>query len=97
MKGDPSDAGGNGFTVHYFLGAKPADSVDVTTAVVNGTFSTSTMAPGAITGDTSMIRVEVSASATGVGPGTSKAFTLTFTSAGDATRQDIVGVVVTAR
>ena len=94
VQGDPSS---DGFTVNYFLGAKPRDSVDVTAAVEAGTFSTSTMAPGAITGDTSMIRVEVFADKILVAKGTTKTFTLTFSSAADPTRQDTVRVTAIAR
>jgi hypothetical protein len=90
-------AGGTGWTANYFLAARPRDSVDVTAAVEAGTFSTSTMAPGAITGDTSMIRVEVFADKINVAKGTTGTFTLTFSSVGDPTRQDTVRVTAIAR
>jgi hypothetical protein len=89
--------GGAGFTPSYFLGARTRDSVDVTAAVEAGTFSTSTLAPNAITGDTSMIRVEVLADKIQVFKGTTATFTLTFSSAGDPTKQDTVRVTVIAR
>jgi hypothetical protein len=91
------DAGSGGFTVTYWLGSKPADSVDVTAAVVAGGFSTSTLAAGAVTGDATMIRVEVLADKAFVAPKTQKTFKLTFTSAGDPTKQDAVLVTVIAR
>ena len=91
------DASSGGFTVTYFLGSKPADSIDVSAAVEAGTFSTATMGPGAVTGDATMIRVEVFADRALVAPGTTKTFTLTFTSAGDPTKQDAVRVTVIAR
>lgn len=45
------------YTVKYFLGAKKG--LDITEAVKAGTFRTSTMAPGALTGQSTRIRVEV--------------------------------------
>ena len=90
-------AGGTGWTATYFLGAKPKDSVDVTAAVESGAFSTSTLAPNAITSDTTMLRVEVTADKINVFKGTTATFTLTFSSAADPTRQDTVRVTVTAR
>ena len=46
-----------GFTVKYYYGAK--GDLDITDAVVAGTFSTSTLNAGHVTGDATMIRVEV--------------------------------------
>jgi len=91
------DGSSGGFTVSYFLGAKPSDSVDVTAAVEAGTFSTSTMAPQAITGSSTMIRVEVLADKTIVAAGTTKTFTLTFTAGSDPSSQDAVRATVIAR
>ena len=91
------DAGSGGFTVTYRLGAKPADSVDITAAVVAGGFSTATLAAGAVTGDATMIRVEVLADKALVSPKTTKTFKLTFASPGDPTKQDAVLVTVFAR
>ena len=90
-------SGGAGFTPTYFLGARSRDSVDVTAAVEAGTFSTSTLAPNAITSDTSMIRVEVTADKILVFKGTTATFTLTFSSAADPTKQDTVRVTVVAK
>jgi len=91
------DGSSGGFTVSYFLGAKPSESVDVTAAVEAGTFSTATMAPGAVTGSSTMIRVEVLADKTLVAAGTTKTFTLTFSSASDPSSEDAVRVTVIAR
>lgn len=86
-----------GFTVNYFIGAKPSESVDVTAAVGAGTFGTSTMGPGAVTSDTTMIRVEVFADKVHVGKGTTGIFTLTFSSASDPTKQDTVRITTIAK
>ena len=93
------DGSSGGFTVSYFLGANPnpADSVNVSSAVTAGSFATSTMAPEAVTGDTTMIRVEVLADKNIVAKGTTKTFTITFTSASDPTKQDAVRATVTAK
>jgi hypothetical protein len=90
-------SGGQGFTANYFLGAKPSESVDVTTAVEAGTFATATMEAGAVTGDATMIRVVIYADKTIVEKGTTATFTLTFTSAGDSTKQDTVTAAVVAK
>ena len=86
-----------GFTVTYFLGAKPSDSIDVSAAVQAGTFSTSTLATGAVTGDATMLRVEVLADKAIVPPKDTITFPVTFTSAGDPTKQDVVRVTVFAK
>ena len=85
-----------GFTVNYFIGAKPSESVDVTAAVGAATFGTGTMGPGAVTGDATMIRVEVFAAKT-VSKGVTGAFTLTFSSASDPTKQDTVRITAIAK
>jgi hypothetical protein len=51
-----------GYTVRYFLGAVPRESLDITAAVKAGTFATTTMAGGATTGDATLIRVEMKVS-----------------------------------
>jgi hypothetical protein len=92
------DGSGGGFTVSYFLGAKPSESVDVTAAVEAGTFMTDTMAAGAVTGDATMIRVVVTVpDKTLVLKNTTQTFTLTFTSASDPTKQDTVSAAVVAK
>jgi hypothetical protein len=91
-------AGGPGFAINYFLGAKTSESVDVTAAVDAGTFATTTMASGAVTGDATMIRVEVTVpDKTVVFKGTTATFTLTFTSAGDPSKQDTVRITAVAK
>lgn len=89
------DGDTSAFTVNYFLGAIPKDSQDVTSAVQAGTFSSSTLAPSATTSDSTMIRIEVfAANKTLVGKGVSKTFALTFTSASDPTKVDVVKATV---
>jgi hypothetical protein len=86
------------FTVNYFLGAIPKDSVDVTSAVQSGVFSSSTLAPAATTSDSTMIRVEVfAANKTFVGKNVTNTFALTFTSAGDPAKVDVVKATVITR
>jgi hypothetical protein len=89
-------SGGSGWTVNYFVGAKPSESMDITTAVQAGTYTTAAMAAGAVTGDSTMIRAEVFADKTLV-KGTQATFTLTFTSVSDATQQDTVRITAVAR
>jgi hypothetical protein len=90
---------GQGFTVHYFLGSssKPSESMDVTAAIEAGTFATSTMAAGAVTGDATMIRVVIYADKTILTKGDAAIFNLTFTSATDSTKQDTVSAAVVAK
>jgi hypothetical protein len=88
---------GGGFTVKYYLGAKPADSIDITTAVEAGTFAMGTMGPGAVTADSTMLRVVVFADKTLVPKGCNAGFNLTFTSASDPTRQDTVRITAIAK
>ena len=47
------------YTVKYWLGAIPSESLDVTAAVKAGTFSTSALGAGAFTGLATMLRVEI--------------------------------------
>jgi hypothetical protein len=47
------------YSVKYFLGAIPQDSVDITSLVQSGSYKSSTMAGGAVTGIATMLRVEV--------------------------------------
>jgi hypothetical protein len=94
VQGDGNDTG---FTVTYYLGAIPNDSVEVSSAVESGVFSTSTLAAGATTSDSTMIRVEVFADKTLVSKGVTKTFNLTFTSVGDPTKVDVVKATVIAR
>jgi hypothetical protein len=94
VQGDGNDTG---FTVTYYLGAIPNDSVEVSSAVESGVFSTSTLAAGATTSDSTMIRVEVFADKTLVSKGVTKTFNLTFTSVGDPTKVDVVKATVITR
>ena len=87
---DPSPSG---FTVKYFLGAKPAFSTEVSDAATNATLATATMAAGAHTGDATMMRVVVKADKH-VPRGTVATFVIRFTSATDPTKVDAVQAVV---
>jgi hypothetical protein len=93
VQGDGNDTG---FTVNYYLGSVIKDSLPVTSAVESGVFSSSTLAPGAITSTATMIRVEVFADKTLVRSVT-KTFKLTFSSAGDPTKVDVVKITVKTR
>jgi putative transposon-encoded protein len=86
-----------GFTVNYFLGAIPKDSLDVSSAVESGVFSSSTLAPTATTSDSTMIRIEIFADKTLVAKNAMATFKLTFTSVGDPTKVDVVKATVRAR
>jgi hypothetical protein len=93
-------SGGSGWTVNYYLGVKPSESVDITAAVQAGTFATSTMEAGAVTGDSTMIRAEVFADKAIVlkqKPPIEAIFTVTFTSVNDPTRQDAVQIAGEAK
>ena len=57
-----SEISTNLITVKYFLGAKAKDAVDITSAVEGAGYTTASLAPGAITGDATMIRMEVTVS-----------------------------------
>lgn len=89
-------SGGQGFAADYALGSKPSDSFDITAGVEAGTYSTSTMAAGAVTGDSTMIRVEITADKT-VAKDTTATFTLTFTSVSNPGSQDTVRATVVAK
>ncbi|HTS17845.1 MAG TPA: choice-of-anchor D domain-containing protein [Verrucomicrobiae bacterium] len=88
--------GGAGWTVNYYLGSKPSESVDITSAVMAGTYTTSTMGAGAVTSDSTMIRAEVFATK-GIKKPTTATFTLTFTSISDPTQQDTVRITGVAK
>ncbi|HUI05396.1 MAG TPA: choice-of-anchor D domain-containing protein [Verrucomicrobiae bacterium] len=88
-------AGGGGFTVQYFLGARPGFSTEVSDAATNATptLATATLAAGAYTGDATMMRVVIKADKR-VGKGIVGTFTVRFTSANDPTKIDAVQAVV---
>jgi hypothetical protein len=94
IQGDGNDTG---FTVNYYLGSAVRDSLDVSSAVESGVFSSSTLAPTAITGDATMIRIEVFADKNLVGRGVPKTFKLMFTSASDPSKVDVVKATVVTR
>jgi hypothetical protein len=64
VTGDGSYSGQ--WTVGYFVGAKNYDGFtnDVTSAVVAGSYATTTLAAGAITGDATLLRLQVTVSPT---------------------------------
>jgi hypothetical protein len=88
------DGDSGGFTVKYFLGA--TDTIDITPTVEAGTYASSTLAPGAITGNDTMIRVEVFAD-TAVPKGAVNSFAIKFTSVSDPTKVDVVKATVIAK
>jgi len=81
-----------GFTVKYFLGA--TGTTDITPTVEAGIHASSTLAPGAITGNDTMIRIEIFADKA-VPKGTPNTFALKFTSVSDPTKVDVVKAKVT--
>ncbi|MGD0016143.1 MAG: choice-of-anchor D domain-containing protein [Verrucomicrobiia bacterium] len=81
------------FTVKYYLGSSKKLATDITAAVVAGTFSTPNMAAGAVTGDTTMIRVEVTATSAALKGETDDVDVSAFSNT-DATKTDQVRVHV---
>jgi hypothetical protein len=80
-----------GFTVKYYLGA--SGNFDITGAVVAGSYRTSNLAPGAITSDATMIRVEVTVSRTAA-KGARKNVPVSGFSNADSSKEDTVRAVV---
>jgi hypothetical protein len=91
VQGDGDSAG---FRVKYFLGA--TDLTDITAGVEAGSFASTTLAAGATTGNTSLIRIEVFADKA-IPKGTVKTFTVQFTSVSDPTKIDVVKATVTTK
>ncbi len=89
------DGGTNGWVVRYFLGAFD-DDVEVTEAVTNGTYATSTLATNALQGDATMLRMEVFPRVTLPRGATTNLF-VTFTSEIDPSKQDRIGFSFLAR
>ena len=83
------------FTVQYFLGAHPRESTDITSAVVDGSFSTATLAPGAFTSEATMMRVEITVDRSAP-PGVIPAV-ITGTSSANPAKADSVGATVISR
>lgn len=82
-------------TVRYYLGANLKDSLDITDAVVNGTYLTANLAAGATTGDATLIRVDVTVEPSATA-GT-QSLLVTVTSASNGTKQDAAKVTVTVK
>jgi len=81
------------YTVRYFLGGK--GGMDITAAVKAGTFMTSSLAVGATTSDTTLIRVEVTADV--AGSAGARSVLVTFTSTGNDTKLDAVKATITVK
>jgi hypothetical protein len=82
-----------GFTVKYFLGTK--GKTDITSSMENGGYFTS-LGAGAITGDTGMIRVEVTVSRTAVKNTRTTVLVSGFAS-NDSSKSDTVQAVVNVK
>ena len=93
IRGDGGVAGT--YTVNYFLGAIPRESVNITSAVTAGTFSTGTLGPGAFTGVATMLRVEITIDKHA--PKDKSAVTITGTSSTNIMKTDAVRVALTVR
>ena len=93
IRGD-SDVAGT-YTVKYFLGAFPKESLDITSAVTAGTFSTTALGPGAFTGDATMLRVEITVDKHA--PKGTSLVTVTGTSIVNLLKADAVRVALTVR
>jgi hypothetical protein len=84
-----------GIAVRYFLGAVPKEAVEITNAVLAGTFATATLGPSAVTGDATLIRVEVTADANAL-PGSYPTL-ITLKSTSNPSKLDAVKATVTVR
>ena len=84
---------GTGYTVRYFMGASLRDGVEVTDDAKAGTLSTGTLAPGSITSDATMLRVEIAASTNAV-RGVTNSIPITVTSDADPSKSDTVWATV---
>ncbi len=88
----PGDS--NGFQVRYYLGA--TTEVEITDEVTNGGFEAGRLAPAALTGDATFMRVDLFATTNAV-RGTTNLFLITATSVNDPTKQDAVQATAIAR
>jgi hypothetical protein len=80
--------------INYFLGMdKKTDLISLTTLVAAGTYSTGNLAPSATTGDTTLIRVEVTADSNAP-KGSLTTISVTVTSATDPSKTDAVRALV---
>jgi len=82
-------------TVNYFVGAKNFNGVvnEVTSSVAANTYSTSSLAPGAITGDSTLLRLQVTIDAAAT-QGTTYNIPVTAHSSLNPAKQDTVVVQV---
>jgi len=98
MDAFPVSGGGNvpgQLTVNYFVGAKNFNGVvnEVTSSVAANTYSTSSLAPGAITGDSTLLRLQVTIDAAAT-QGTTYNIPVTAHSSLNPAKQDTVVVQV---
>ena len=99
MDAFPVSGGGNvpgQLTVNYYVGAKDYNGIvnEVTAAVLANTYSTSSLAPGAITGDATLLRLQVTIDPNAT-RGTVYNIPVTARSSLNAAKQDTVVVQVT--
>jgi hypothetical protein len=83
------------YEVRYFLGAYPKESIEITGTIVSGTYLTSMLAAGAVTGDATMLRVEVTPDA--VLQSNTNNVVLTATSTVNPSKADSVQATVIVR
>jgi hypothetical protein len=88
----PGDS--NGFQIRYYLGT--TTDVEITDEVTNGGFEAGRLAPAALTGDATFMRVDLYATTNAV-RGTTNSFLITTTSVADPAKQDAVQATVIAR
>jgi hypothetical protein len=84
------------YSVKYFIGAIPKDSVEVTGLVQSGAYNSSVLAGGAVTGIATMLRVEVTVDAAAT-VGSTNNINITAVSNGNLNRKDVVTAQVIAR
>jgi hypothetical protein len=90
--------GGNvpqGVSVQYFVGAMPKEAVEITSAVVAGTYTTASLAPGAITGNATLLRVQVTADSDALSG--SYSTLITFRSTSNPSKVDAVKTTLTVK
>lgn len=84
----------NGFRVRYYLGT--TTDIEITDEVSGAGFEIGRLAPATITGDATMLRIDLSVE-TNVVRGTTNSFLITVTSSRDPSKQDAVRTVIIAR
>ncbi|MCS7048993.1 MAG: choice-of-anchor D domain-containing protein [Verrucomicrobiae bacterium] len=84
----------SGFQIRYYLGT--TTDIEITDEVSAGGFEIGRLAPASVTGDATMLRIDLAAS-TNVVRGTTNSFLITVTSSRDPTKRDAVRTVIIAR